>query len=93
MVLRKTYLVAAIVALAHLIAVGATAWYESSSDAGQAPMVWVYWAFIDFPVSLLYASLNDSVLIVHGIIGTLWWFVLLVLLSKMLTKLLPKSKE
>jgi hypothetical protein len=42
------------VALLHLLGVIATAWYVAQSTDGQAPMVWVYWAFIDLPWSLTY---------------------------------------
>jgi hypothetical protein len=37
-----------------LLGVVATAWYVAQSTAGQAPLVWAYWAFIDFPWSLAY---------------------------------------
>jgi len=85
--MARTQLIASIVASAHLIGVGLTALYVSSSTAGQAPLVWVYWAFVDFPISLLYPALNDNVILVHGVLGTGWWYGLTILLIKALSML------
>jgi hypothetical protein len=78
---------ATIVAGMHLLGVGATEWYVSTSPVGQAPMVWLYWAFADFPVSLLYALLDDSFLIVHGVLGTIWWYFLTAVIVRCLIAL------
>jgi hypothetical protein len=85
---KTIYWFAAGVASMHLLGVGVTEWYVSTSPAGQAPMVWVYWAFADFPLSLLYAFLDDSFLIVHGLLGTIWWYFLSVALARCLVALM-----
>ena len=85
---KKIYWFAAGAASMHLLGVGVTEWYVSTSSAGQAPMVWVYWAFADFPLSLLYAFLDDSFLIVHGLLGTIWWYFLTVVLARCLVALM-----
>jgi hypothetical protein len=95
---------AAAIAGVHLLGVVATAWYVAQSTAGQAPLVWAYWAFIDFPWSLAYVlqgptygtwvdahSAGHPLLaqllyfphLLHGIVGTLWWYVLIVLIGKL----------
>ncbi|MEJ0036715.1 MAG: hypothetical protein WDO68_11605 [Gammaproteobacteria bacterium] len=80
--MTRRHLFALVVAGVHLIGVLLTAWYVAQSSDGQAPLMWVYWAFIDFPFSLLYALLDNNVLLIHGAIGTAWWYALILLLSK-----------
>lgn len=56
------------------------------SDSGEAGMVFVLWAFIDFPWSFALIDLLDwNVWIIHGLIGTVWWFVLTVLVIRAVT--------
>jgi hypothetical protein len=101
---RGVQRVAAIVAGLHLAGVVATAFYVAQSSEGQAPLVWVYWAFIDLPWSLAYllqgpgygswveahsgghpliAQLLYFPHLLHGIIGTVWWYFLVLLIGKL----------
>jgi hypothetical protein len=79
---KRIFVVAIAVALLHLAGVLWTASYVSHSLEGQAPLVWAYWIFIDLPWSLLPI---ESPLLVHGLIGTVWWCVLVVILSRAAT--------
>ncbi len=67
----------AVVGVLHLLLVALTAWYVSAAESVQADVVWVFWALIDFPVSLLgYSLFGLQVFLVHAVIGSLWWFFL-----------------
>ena len=76
---------AAIVAGIHLFGILLTWLYVSNSSEGQASLLWVYWAFIDFPFSLLYSLLDNNFLVVHGAIGTVWWYFLTALLINLIS--------
>ncbi len=52
--LMKIYKASVIVAATHLIGVGALAKSIESSSDPQAPLMWIYFAIIDFPASLFY---------------------------------------
>ena len=56
---------------------------------GQGPLLWIYWLFFDFPISmvdLLLFELNMPsryvMYFVHGVLGTVWWFFIPVILYK-----------
>jgi hypothetical protein len=85
-----TYKIAGIVAAVHLVGVVLTAWYVSvaSQTSGQAVLVWVYWGFIDFPISFLaYSLLNGQFFLAHALIGTLWWFFLVAVIVRIIQAL------
>ena len=58
--------------------------YIKSSNDGQAPLVLVFFAFIDFPISLIYFVPHEifnnlrtlySPYIIHGLFGGIWWYL------------------
>lgn len=79
---QKTYVAAWVVAGLHLVGVLGTTWYVGSSAAGQAPMVWVLWTLIDLPVSLAFDLIEAPLALLHGSLGTAWWFALVAILIK-----------
>jgi hypothetical protein len=83
--MKRVFVVATVVAILHLAGVLWTASYVSHSLEGQAPLVWVYWIVIDLPWSLLPFQ---SPLLVHGLIGTVWWCVLIIIFSRAATNLI-----
>ena len=69
----------------HLLGVLLTALYVSRSSEGQAPLVWAYWLFIDLPWSLpLWQLMNGSFVLIHGVIGTAWWYLLVLLIGRLI---------
>jgi hypothetical protein len=65
------------VGLIHFIGVCCTALIVQSSSDGQAPLIWAIWAVLDFPWPfLLLSQLSGQPVILFGIIGSLWWSVL-----------------
>ena len=69
---------------------------------GESRLLWALWIPIDFPVSMLVALGLEHIpmttdglqtllawwpLIVHGIFGTVWWFVLPFTVSRVLERL------
>lgn len=73
----------------HLALAVALAIYVDSSSDGQSPLLWAFFAVIDFPVSLLYPGRNGVAMwvegwwpdvywpyVIHGVLGTAWWFLL-----------------
>jgi hypothetical protein len=83
----RSFRIAAIVALLHLVGVLLTAWYVSVQEqsSGQAVLVWVYWTFIDFPISFLgYFLLDDNTFLTHALLGTIWWFVAIAGVARLL---------
>jgi len=84
---KGAYRVALIVAAIHLVLVAITAWYISAAEqeSGQTVLIWVYWLFIDFPVSLLaYFLLDGRFFLAHAVIGTLWWFFLITVVTRII---------
>jgi hypothetical protein len=70
---------AAVVAGVHFIAVLATWAVEilEANHSGQAVLVWVPWALVDFPVSLItYDCFGDKPALMHLTVGTMWWYLL-----------------
>jgi hypothetical protein len=75
------------VALVHLLGTLLTSWYVSvaSETDGQAVLVWAIWAIIDLPVSALAYQLSGfSPLVVHGVIGSTWWYFLALVVRRLL---------
>jgi hypothetical protein len=77
------------------------AYYQDVSHRdGQAMLLWTYWLVIDFPVSLLVPlgwSLIDPdsplsrywLYGVHGVIGTIWWYVLPLIVARVYRRFVP----
>jgi hypothetical protein len=89
-----SYRIATIAAIVHLVCVVLTGWYVSvlAQRSGQADLLWVYWTFIDFPVSLLGYSLTDNrIFLTHALIGTLWWFFLVAVIVRIIQALRGRS--
>ena len=84
---RQAYRVASIVAGTHVVGAVLTAWYVSVAEqhSGQAVMVWAFWALIDIPVSLIgYELLDGHVAMLHIFVGSLWWFFLAAVLTRLI---------
>ena len=80
---RHIYVAGIVVAVLHLLGFCLTYWYVSTNASGQAPVIFIVWAFIDLPWSLpLYELLNWNLWLIHGLIGTAWWFVLTILITR-----------
>lgn len=59
----------------------------NTSDDGQAPMAWIVFGCIDFPISLLYfydwpsfkqpiwATIFYPPYFIHGFLGAIWWYL------------------
>ena len=76
--------IGAVVGVSHLLLVALTAWYESAAESVQAGVVWIFWAVIDFPVSLWgYSLFGLQFLLVHAVIGSLWWLILITVVSSL----------
>ncbi len=99
--------IATVLAILHLLAVVAFAVYLHQSNEGQAILLWTMWTPIDFPVSLLVpwglevlssGSEWSSALrlalpyVVHGILGTIWWFCLPLMVAGLFRKI-PGSQK
>jgi len=75
---------ASIVGVIHLALAVLTAVvvHVMEGQSGQAIMVWAPWAIIDIPISLIaYIVLSGNYLVIHGVIGSLWWFFLVAVIS------------
>jgi hypothetical protein len=104
---RRVQRVALVVAALHLLGVIVTAIYINASTEGQAPFVWIYWAFVDLPWSLAYllagpvyahwfeahtgghplaAQFLYFPYLLHGIVGTIWWYFLVVIVGKLIDR-------
>jgi hypothetical protein len=84
---KGAYRPATVVAVFHLFGVIFTAWYVSAAEqtSGQAVLVWALWLIIDLPVSLLgYFLFEGQYFWVHAVIGTLWWFFLITVITRSL---------
>lgn len=90
--MKRIHFVAAAFAAVHLSGVLLTAYYVSNSSAAQAPLVWVYWMFVDLPWSLLIWTLaSGSLALLHGVIGTAWWYILVILVGKLIGAVRSKA--
>ena len=93
---KGAYRIAALVAAVHVVGVALTAWYVSVAEqtSGQAGLVWAYWIIIDFPVSFLgYTLLNGHFLLVPLVIGTIWWFFLAVVVTRIVQSIRKKHAQ
>lgn len=82
---QGAYRTATIIAIAHVIGAALTGWYVSVAEqtSGQAPMIWAIWMIIDLPVSFLsYELLDLQPVVVHTVIGSLWWFFLALVVTR-----------
>lgn len=77
---------------------------DANHHDGQAMLVWSYWLVIDFPVSLLVPagwSLIDPdspltrywLYVVHGGLGTIWWYCLPLIVARIYRKFVPAQAE
>lgn len=90
--MKRMHMFATAVALLHLLGVILTASYISGSSESQAPLVWVYWFFIDVPWSLLFWNIaSGSLAVFHGVVGTLWWYVLAMLVWRLIAFVRTKA--
>ena len=86
-----TRIIGAVLAVSHLLAFLAFIAYLHQSQDGQAILLWTIWIPVDFPVSLTtlagfellpsdgsFGSALRRALpyLVHGLLGTLWWYFL-----------------
>ena len=81
----------------HLLIFLLTIFYINLSGDGQASLIWVVFAIIDFPVSVFYLFSNAEILnsiseyiyipyLFHGVFGTIWWYVLPFCILKIIRK-------
>ena len=92
-------------AAAHLLAFILFVLYLHLANDGQARLLWAFWLPLDFPVSLLVIKGFDLIspdsqlgsffrvwlpYFVHGVIGTVWWFFMPVVIGSIFNKLLKK---
>jgi hypothetical protein len=94
MISKRTHVVAAAVAAVHLLGVLLTASYVSGSSEGQAPLVWICWLFIDLPWSLpLWQLTSGSFVLLHGVIGTAWWYILVLFIGWLVTRIKARRNQ
>jgi hypothetical protein len=92
MIAKRVHAIAAGVAAAHLLGVLLTEYYVSGSSDGQAPLVWVYWMFIDLPWSLpLWELMSGKLILIHGVIGTVWWYLLTIFIERLIAFVRTKA--
>jgi len=60
-----------------------------AARSGQAQLLWLVWILIDFPISLIdfvaqYLDIFSlyTIYIVHGLLGTIWWYFIPTILFK-----------
>lgn len=89
---------------AHLIAFILFVLYLHQSHEEQSRLLWTLWLPLDFPVSLLVITGFDLIphdqlgsivrtwlpYFVHGILGTIWWFFIPVVVSSVFSRLFRK---
>ena len=98
---------AMVLATMHLLAFIAFAMLLHQSNEGQVILLWTLWTPVDFPISLLVPWGFDVLpsngdlggvtrralpYVVHGILGTVWWYCLPFLFSWLFRKM-PGSKK
>lgn len=84
---KGTHRIGSFVATVHLLGVLLTVWYVSiaSDSSGQAGMVWAFWIVADLPISFLaYELTNSGIILVHVVLGTIWWYFLAMVLTRLL---------
>ena len=102
-----TKLIGTVLAIVHLLAFSAFVLYLHQSGEGQAILLWALWLPVDFPVSLIVLAgfellpPDDSIgsamrralpYLVHGILGTLWWYFLPFLVAGAFRKITKNVK-
>jgi hypothetical protein len=95
-------------AVLHLLAVLVFVVYLHQSNEGQAILLWTLWKPVDFPISLLVpwgldvlpstgdwaGSLRPALpYLVHGVLGTLWWFCVPFLIAWLFGKITGTGKK
>ena len=95
------------IAAVHLAAFVLFALYLYLSTEGQARLLWTLWLPLDFPVSLVVIKGFDLIspdshigsfvrmwlpYFVHGVLGTIWWFFIPVVIDSIFNKLLKKDR-
>jgi len=85
-----------IVAIVHVILFIVMCIDINMSNDGQAPMNWVIFALLDFPISLLYfldwPKFTNTILatifyppyFIHGLLGAIWWYVVANIILKVI---------
>jgi hypothetical protein len=70
-------------ALIHLVVFVVYVFYVAgvAERDGQAQLLWIVWLLIDFPISLLIflakglgISSITVLYVIHGVLGTIWWY-------------------
>lgn len=95
-------------AVTHLSIFFLFVWYLNFEiDDGQSQLLWVIFLVLDFPISLLVwygydlnfpgvgflNSLKEALpYFVHGVLGTVWWYMFPQLISKLFSSVVRKSK-
>jgi hypothetical protein len=89
-------------AVVHLVAFIIFALYLQLSTEGQAWLLWTLWLPLDFPVSLIILKGFDLIppdslpgravrtwlpYLVHGVLGTIWWFFIPVVIGGIFNRL------
>ena len=95
-------------AAVHLVGFILFTLYLHSSSEGQAPLLWALWLPLDFPVSLIVIKGFDLIppdsqlgsfltkwlpYFVHGLLGTIWWFFIPVLISSIFNRTANKDRK
>lgn len=90
-----------VLAIVHLLVFIIFVTLISLSSEGQMRLLWAIWLPIDFPVSLLviwgfdFIPIESSVgsfirtwlpYFVHGILGTMWWYFIPIIIGKLFSK-------
>lgn len=93
-------------AMVHLTVFVLFVIYLQLSTEGQARLLWALWLPLDFPASLLvvfgldlisYDSQFGSFVgtwlpyFVHGVLGTIWWFFIPIVVGKIFNRLLKSA--
>jgi len=99
---NKCFRIGLVVGGIHLIAVLIFYGYIYFDPAMRSEFAWYWmiWFFIDFPVSLLVVTpllskllgFNAVCLIVHGIVGSIWWGFIGFCVSHMVCKLVKARR-
>ncbi|PLX92639.1 MAG: hypothetical protein C0619_05400 [Desulfuromonas sp.] len=84
-------------AIFHIVIfVGFLVFMKSQAGVAQHQLNWIFWWLIDFPVSLLVFLAKPvgfksvwTLYIIHGVIGTIWWYFL----PRILLAIDPRSRR
>jgi len=75
-------------AIFHLLAfISFLIFLQTQTGVAQYQFYWIFWLIADFPVSLLFFAASKLgvvsyafMLLLHGVLGTVWWYFLPVVL-------------